>query len=551
MSDKPWLTSYSEGVPSEIDPDCFGSLVELFEHSCKQFKELPAFSQFNHELTYAELDTKSLQFAAYLQQILKLKPKSRIAIMLPNVLQYPIVMFGALRAGLTVINVNPLYTAPELKHIIDDATVNAVVVLANFADTLQKAIAHTKDIQVIVSEFGDVFSWPKALLFNFAIKYIKRAVPRYNKSNIVTFKETLQQGKQVKFKAIEIKGDDIAYLQYTGGTTGVPKGSMLTHRNIVSNSEQCYAWLKNELGEGETIIAPLPLYHIFSLTVCCWVFQRIGGNCVLIADPRDIKSFIKILSNTKFSVLVGLNTLFNALSHHDDFANIDFSALKITVAGGMAMQRPVAERWHELTHSWVLEGYGLTETSPVVTINPLDISEFSGSIGLPIPSTDISIRDEQNKEVPLGEVGELCVKGPQVMKGYYNQPQEDEKVFTADGYLKTGDLATLDEKGYVRIVDRIKDMILVSGFNVYPNELEEVIASLPGVLEAAVVAVEDEESGEAVKAYVVKDDNDLTKEDIIKGCHQSLTNYKIPKYVEFRDSLPKSNIGKVLRKELR
>lgn len=553
MSDKIWFKSYAPNTPEEINPAAYSSLVDLFEQVCVRFKNLPAVTNFGTSLTYAELDELSRDFAAYLQQELGLVKGDRFAIMLPNVLQYYVAMFGALRAGLAVVNINPLYTAAEIITEVTDAKVEHMIVLANFAHTVEKAWPSMAMKRVIVTDIGDLFPFPKSLLFNVVTRFVKKGVPTYHVPESVSFKKALAQGKNYSFSREVLTSEDIAFLQYTGGTTGVPKGAVLTHGNIVANVEQALAWIKSSgLEEGkEVIIAPLPLYHIFSLTVCAFCFLNLGGNAVLITNPRDIIGFIKELAKTPFTVLVGINTLFNAMNQRPEITKLSFAHVKLVITGGMGLQQAVAETWHMLTGNWILQGYGLTEASPIVTINPTNISGFNGSIGLPLPSTDVKILDEQGQEVPLGEEGELCVKGPQVMRGYWNNDQETRAVFTADGWLRTGDMAKLDEKGFVYLIDRKKDMIIVSGFKVYPNEVENVIVTHPGVREAAVVGVINGASGEVVKAFVVRKDPHLTAEEVIAFCRESLTRYKVPHLVEFVDELPKSYVGKILRRELK
>lgn len=548
---RPWLSHYAPGVPHDIDPEQYESLVDLFDRHSKEFRDDVAFINMSATLTYGQLHDLSERFAAYLQHI-GLTKGSRVAIMMPNLLQYTVAMMGILRAGMVVVNVNPLYTAPEVVHQLQDAGAEAMIVVANFAATVEKALPRLpKMIQVIVTEVGDLMGAVKGAVVNFAVKHLKKMVPSYSIKNAVTFKYFLSVSRNLTFKPVALNKRDIAFLQYTGGTTGVPKGAMLSHRNMIANVLQCSAWMGNVVDKNDVVIAALPMYHIFSLTVCCLTFICLGARCVLVTNPRHMKSFLNILAKTKISVFVGLNTLFNGLLHQDKFSALDFSHLKLTVSGGMAMQRAVALHWKEVTGCHVTEGYGLTETSPVVTINPLTNTEFNGSIGLPIPSTDITIRDEFNKDLKSDEVGELCVKGPQVMCGYYNKPSETEHVMDSDGWLHTGDIARIDREGYCYIVDRKKDMILISGFNVYPNEIEDVLAASPDVLEVAVVGVPSEKTGEAIKAYIVPANADVTVESIKAYCVKNLTRYKIPHIIEFRDDLPKSNVGKVLRRELK
>ncbi len=550
--EKVWLREYPENVPEMIDPAAYSSIVEVFDESCERFSDKDAYTNMGVSFSYKTLEEKSRHFAAYLQDTLRLKKGDRIAIMLPNLLQYPIAMFAALRAGLTVVNVNPLYTPRELEHQLKDSGSETIVILSNFAHVLEEIIDKTPVKNVIVTEMGDLFPFPKSVLVNFVVHFVKRMVPSWNLPTAIPFTRVLTQGRHLTFHPVEVTGDDIAYLQYTGGTTGVAKGAMLSHRNMVSNMEQACAWIQNNLKVGEEIIiTALPLYHIFSLTANCLTFMKLGGLNVLITNPRDIPAFIKELSKHKFTSITGVNTLFNALLNHEDFSSLDFSHLRLTLGGGMAVQRAVAEKWKKVTNVTLLEAYGLTETSPAACINPMGLANYNGSIGLPLPATEVCVMDEDEHELPIGEVGELCVKGPQVMEGYWQRPEATAEVMTRDGWLKTGDIAKIDEKGYVYIVDRKKDMILVSGFNVFPNEVEDVVAMHPGVLEVAAVGVPDQHSGEVVKIYVVKKDESLTDEALITHCRKNLTGYKVPRYVEFRDELPKSNVGKILRRMLR
>lgn len=550
--DRPWLASYPTGVGADIDRGEFESIVGILDASCKRFAELVAFENLECEMSYRELDRDSNAIASYLINELKLKKGDRVAIMLPNVLQYPVVVFGVLRAGLTVVNTNPMYTARELKHQLCDSGAVAIVVLDNFASTLSGVLRETSVRHVITSAIGDLLRFPKRLLVNFACKYIRKLVPEYRIEGAVRFNDMLQRHRGRTLPPIEVRGDDIAFLQYTGGTTGVAKGAMLLHRNLVANSLQSAAWLGSAIREGkEHIITALPLYHIFALSANCLLFIRFGGANHLITDPRDLPGFVRILNRVPFSVITGVNTLFNGLLNTQGFDRLDFSNMRLTLGGGTAVQRAVAERWKKVTGSTLIEAYGLTETSPACCMNPLDLQSFNGSIGVPLPSTIVSIQDEECKPLGTGESGELCVKGPQVMKGYWQRPDETAKVIDAEGWLHTGDVAKMDEKGFLYIVDRKKDMILVSGFNVYPNEIEDVIASHAGVLEVAAVGVVDDKSGEAVKVVIVRKDPALTAEQIKAYCRTSLTGYKQPRYIEFRDELPKSNVGKILRRELR
>ncbi len=547
-----WLKSYPAGVPAEIDLNEFSSIVAVLAKACERFRDRPAFENMGKTLSYADIDRLSTQFANYLIHDLKLKKGERVAIMLPNVLQYPIAIFGALRAGLTVVNTNPMYTARELKHQLSDAGASAIVVLDNFAQTLSGVLKDTQVRQVITTGVGDLLGFPKGPLVNFVLKYVKKAIPEYRIDGAIRFNDALARGKGRTLPQIDISHEDIAFLQYTGGTTGVAKGAMLTHGNLVANMQQSSAWLGTNVKEGsEAIITALPLYHIFALTANCLVFMKFGGVNHLITNPRDMPGFVKALAERRFTAITGVNTLFNGLLNTPGFDTVDFSNLHLSLGGGMAVQRAVAERWKKVTGCTLVEAYGLTETSPAACMNPLSLPEYNGAIGLPISSTDVSIRDEENRPVPLGEVGELCIHGPQVMKGYWQRPEETAKVMSEGGWLHTGDMARMDENGFCFIVDRKKDMILVSGFNVYPNEIEDVIATHPGVLEVAAVGVPDEKSGEAVKVVIVRKDPNLSAEDIKAHCRTDLTGYKQPRFVEFRDELPKSNVGKILRRELR
>jgi len=547
-----WLKSYQPGVPAEIDPDRYSSLNELFAEAFTNFKDLPAFTNMGVTISYAELEQQSLCFASFLQNKLQLPKGERFAIMMPNVLQYPIAMLGILRAGCVVVNVNPLYTPDELQHQLNDAQAVGVIVLENFAHTVAEVLANTTIKHVIVTRVSDVLPQPKAFLVNFVVKYIKRMVPGWNIKTFTWYKDALKQGALAKFTEVKLTGKDIAFLQYTGGTTGRAKGAILTHRNLVANVEQVSAWSSQTLIIKQEInITALPLYHIFSLMANCIAFMHFGALQVLITNPRDTKGFIKELKKFKFTTIMGVNTLFNMLLNDPLFATVDFSALKVALAGGMAIQKVVAERWQQVTHNILIEAYGLTETSPGVCINPFNLDHYSGSVGLPLPSTEISVRDDQNTELGVGETGELWVRGPQVMRGYWNQAAETSNVLAADGWLRTGDMVAVDELGYVRIVDRKKDIINISGFKVYPNEIEDVLSAMPGIAEVAVVGVTEDNGNEVVKAFIVKKDASLTEQAVKDYCHLHLTGYKIPHQIEFRDSLPKSNIGKVLKRALR
>ncbi|HVJ63328.1 MAG TPA: AMP-binding protein [Tahibacter sp.] len=549
---RPWLSSYPAGVPAQIDLDEFGSVVAVLESACERFRHRPAFSNLGKVLTYDDIDRLSKQFAAFLTNDLGLKKGERVALMMPNVLQYPIAIFGVLRAGLVVVNTNPMYTARELKHQLTDAGASAIVVLDNFAHTVGEVVKGTQCRHIITTAVGDLLGFPKSLVVNFVVKYVKKKVPAFHIDGAIRFNDALARGARHTYRKADLDHDDIAFLQYTGGTTGVAKGAMLTHGNLVANMQQASLWIGVNAKPGEEIIiTALPLYHIFALTANGLVFMKFGGLNYLITDPRDMPAFVKEISNLKFTAITGVNTLFNGLLNTPGFDKVDFSKLHLSLGGGMAVQRAVAERWKQVTGVTLSEAYGLTETSPAACINPLDLPAYNGSIGLPIPSTDVSIQDDNGVQLGYGEIGELCVKGPQVMKGYWNRPEETAKVLTPDGWLHTGDIARIDETGYVYIVDRKKDMILVSGFNVYPNEVEDVVASHPGVLEVAAIGVPDDKSGEAVKIFVVRKDPKLTEADLRAHCKENLTGYKLPRYVEFRNDLPKSNVGKILRRELR
>lgn len=550
--EKIWLKSFPPGIPAEIDIDEFKSLGDLFEKGVKAFATRAAYINMGKAITYAELDRHSRSFAAYCQSVLKLPKGARIAVMMPNLLQYPTCVFGALRAGYIVVNCNPLYTPRELEHQLKDSGAEVIVILENFAHVLQEVLARTPVKHVVVATLGDMLGLVKGGLVNFVVRNVKKMVPAWNLPGALGFKDVLARGDSEPLEPVAVGHDDIAFLQYTGGTTGVSKGAMLTHRNIIANLQQSHAWLRPFLNEGEEIIiTALPLYHIFALTANCLTFFKIGATNVLITNPRDIPGFIKELGKYKFTSFTGVNTLFNALLNDPEFAKLDFSALHVTLGGGMAVQKAVADKWKQVTGKPLIEAYGLTETSPAATINPLDLADYNGSIGIPISSTEVVIRNDAGVDLPLGEAGEICIRGPQVMKGYWNRPDETAKVITADGFLLTGDIGIMDQKGFIRIVDRKKDMILVSGFNVYPNEVEAVASMHPGVLEVAAVGVPDEKSGEAVKVYVVKRDPALTAEALIAFCRESLTGYKVPHQVEFRQELPKTNVGKILRRALR
>jgi len=552
MTPRPWLAHYPAGVPAEIDVDEFPSVVSVLERAIERYRDRPAFENLGKSLTYAQVDELSGRFAAYLLGALQLKTGDRVAIMLPNCLQYPIATFGILRAGLTVVNVNPLYTPRELKHQLVDSGATAIVVMDNFAHTVQDVIAQTQVRHVITTGLGDMLDFPKRGIVNFVLRYVKKMVPDYAIAGAVRFREALEIGSSHALPPVEIDPGDIAFLQYTGGTTGIAKGAMLTHRNLVANMQQASAWIGNNVRAGdEVIVTALPLYHIFALTANGLVFMKLGGYNHLITNPRDMSGFVKELSKIPFTAITGVNTLFNGLLNTPGFDKLDFSHLRMTLGGGMAVQRSVAERWKQVTGCTLVEAYGLTETSPAACINPMDLPEYNGAIGLPVPSTDACIKDDNGRQLPVGEVGELCIMGPQVMLGYWQRPAETAEVIDAEGWLHTGDMARMDENGFFYIVDRKKDMILVSGFNVYPNEIEDVIAMMPGVREVAAVGVPDEKSGEAVKVVVVRKDPTLTADQVKDYAREFLTGYKHPKYVEFRDELPKTNVGKILRRELR
>jgi len=548
-----WLKSYPEGVPAEIDASAVGSLGDFIKTSVEKFRDRTAFISMGKAMSYGELDLKSRAFASYLQNVARLPRGARIALMMPNVLQYPIAAFGALRAGYVVVNCNPLYSPRELRHQLDDSGAEAIVVLENFASTLEKAIDGAAALKtIIVTGAGDQLGGAKGLIVNSVVRHVRRAVPAFRLPQAVRFNRVLALGSKSPFTDAPIAPDDVAFLQYTGGTTGVPKGAMLTHRNMVANLRQIYAWLAPAIGaDGEMFVAALPLYHVFALQVNGFVPLMIGASNLLIANPRDIPALVKALRGARFTALPGVNTLFNALLNNEDFTKLDFSQLHLAIGGGMAVQRAVAERWQSVTGKPLIEAYGLTETSPAAISNPLNIDRYNGAIGLPMPSTDIAIRGDDGHDLKIGEAGELCIKGPQVMAGYWNRPDETAKVMTGDGFLRTGDIARVDERGFVYIVDRKKDMINVSGFNVYPNEIEDVAMGHPGVLEAGAVGVPDARTGEAVKLVVVRKDPALTEAALIAYCRQHLTGYKTPRQIEFRDSLPKTNVGKILRRELR
>ena len=552
--EKIWLKSYPPGVPADIDPDQYRSLVHLLEEAFQKYADRNAYVCMDKFLTYAELDTYSRQLGAWLQSR-GLKKGARVALMMPNVLQYPVAIAAVLRAGYTVVNVNPLYTPRELEHQLNDSGSEAIIVLENFAHTLEQVLSKTAVKHIVVASMGEMLGGLKGMLVNFVVRNVKKMVPAYSLPNAMRFKQALALGSRMKLTPVELNIQDAAFLQYTGGTTGVSKGATLSHRNVIANVLQSEAWSSAALDpnskEQMIIVCALPLYHIFALTACALWGTRVGALNILIPNPRDIPGLIKELGKYKFNLLPAVNTLYNALVNHPDFAKLDFSGLKIANGGGMAVQQAVNDKWLQATGVSIIEGYGLSETSPVATCNRADSTAFSGTIGLPVPSTDIAILDDDGKEVPLGQTGEIAIRGPQVMTGYWNRPDETDKVMTPDGYFKSGDVGIMDERGYVKIVDRKKDMILVSGFNVYPNEVEAVIAAHPGVLECACVGVPDEHSGEAVKVFIVRKDPNLTAETLMAYCKEQFTGYKRPKYIEFRDELPKTNVGKILRRALR
>jgi len=550
--EKIWLEkSYPPGVPFDINPNKYPSLVAMFNKYSVQYSDRTAFINLGVEITYDELAVQATAFAAYLQQGLGLEKGDKFAIMIPNTLQYPIALFGALMAGLTVVNVNPLYTARELEHQLKDSDTKAMLIIENFAQTLEKIIKKTPVEHVITTSLGDRLGLLKGTMVNMVVKHVKKMVPAFNLPDAIRFNAALAKGKKLEFTPVELSGDDLAFLQYTGGTTGPSKGAMLTHRNMVANLEQAKAALKPMLEDGkELVVTALPLYHIFALTANCLTFITLGGTNLLITNPRDMPAFIKELGKYTFTAITGVNTLFNGLLNTHGFKELDFSSLKMAMGGGMAVQRPVAERWQKVTGTRLLEGYGLTECAPMVSLSPYNQKTYNGTIGLPAPSTDIKIMLEDGTEAPIGEAGEMWVKGPQVMKGYYNREEATAEILK-DGWLATGDIAFMDEQGFFKIVDRKKDMIIVSGFNVYPNEIEEVLMMHDGVVEAAAIGVPHDASGEMVKVFVVSKDDDLDEATLIKHCRKNLTSYKVPKLVEFRDELPKTNVGKILRRELR
>lgn len=549
--ERPWLKNYPKGIPANIDADAYPNLVALLEETFEKYRKLPAFACMGKQITFDDLDKMSAQFGAYLHSR-GLVPGDRIALMMPNMLQYPIALFGALRAGLVVVNTNPLYTPREMEHQFTDSGVKAIVIAENFAANLEKIIGKTEINTVILTSIGELLGTIKGTIVNFVVRNIKKMVPKFNISNTVTFSEALKQGKKFTIKEFTNEPDRVIIHQYTGGTTGVAKGAMLTNHNLVANMQQIRAWMMPYLKEKEEIaLSPLPMYHIFAFTVNALALMSIGTLTVLITNPRDLSTVVGAFKDYKITLMTGINTLFNALVHNSDFAKQDFSSLKITVGGGMAVQRPVAEKWQQVTGCVLSEGYGMTESSPVATINPLDGTGRMGTIGLPVSSTDIRIVDvDTGSPLPIGSTGEIQIKGPQVMKGYFNRPEETNKTIK-DGWLCTGDIGVMSEDGFIQIVDRKKDMILVSGFNVYPNEVEEVVAAHPKVLEAAAIGIPSDKSGEVVKLFVVKKDKSLKEKELMEYCRENLTGYKVPKEIEFRDELPKTNVGKILRRKLR
>ena len=551
MQEYSWYKNYPKGIPTEINPDSYDSVIDLLESAFKKFGDKIAYENMGKTLTFNEVDQLSAQFADFLQNHAGLQKGDRIAVQMPNLLQWVVAVFGSIRAGLIVVNTNPLYTAREMKHQFTDTRAKAVVILANFAQNLEKIIKDTDIETVVITEIGDMLGGFKKTLVNFVVKKVKKMVPPYKIEGVIKFNDALRKGAAGNYSRHDINNEDTAFLQYTGGTTGVSKGAMLSHRNIIANMEQISAWMLPKLKEGEEIVVTgLPMYHIFALTVNCLAFLKLGAQNILVTNPRDMRAFVKTLKKFPFTVFTGVNTMFNGLLNQEEFKNVDFSNFKIAVGGGMAVQDTVAKRWKEITNVPLAEGYGLTETSPLLCCNPIDGTERIGTIGLPAPSTEIKIFDDDGKEVPVGESGEICAKGPQVMKGYWEKPEETENVFM-NGYFKTGDIGFINEDGFVKIVDRKKEMINVSGFNVFPNEIENVISAHPKVLEVGAIGISDPRSTEKVKVFIVKKDESLTEEEIISYCKENMTAYKVPKQVEFRKELPKSNVGKILRRILK
>lgn len=551
--DRPWLSSYPDGMPADVPHPEFQSVRDLLDDCLTRYADRTAYSNMGTNLTFRELDELSTQFACYLQHDLGLLKGERVAIMLPNILQYPVVLVGIFRAGLVAVNVNPLYTPRELKHQLSDSGAKCIIILENFATTLSRVIDDTDVQHVVRTAIGDLLNFPKGAITNFVLRHVKKAVPPYSLPTAKTFKAALAAGKKSTLKPVELGFADIAFLQYTGGTTGLSKGAMLSHRNMVFNVLQTRTWQGRAFDDTEAIVAitALPLYHIFSLQSNCLTIMSLGGENVLITNPRDLSAFVKVMSGHKFAYFSGVNTLFASLLNTPGFSNLDFSALQLTVGGGMAVQEAVARKWQEVTGNYILQAYGLTETSPAAIANPLTAVDFNGSIGLPIPSTEVRICDDDGNDVEPGEAGEICIRGPQVMEGYWRNPEETENVMLPDGWFRSGDIGRMDELGYVFIEDRKKDMILVSGFNVYPNEIEGLVVEMEGVLEAAAIGIPHEKSGEAVKLFIVRTDDTLTEEDVRKFCKENLTGYKVPRQIEFRDDLPKTNVGKILRRSLR
>ena len=553
MQTYPWHAQYPQGLRPEVKIDEFETLVDLIDNGLKKWADRPAYVNYDKEMSYAEIDEASANFAAYLQNVVGLKKGDRIAIQMPNLLQFPIAMFGALRAGLTVVNTNPLYTAREMEHQFNDSGATAIVVVSLYAAELQKIVAKTKIKTIIVTDLGDMMSGLKRPIMNFVVKNIKKMVPSYSLPTAVKFRDALKEGSKHTYTTPDLTKDDLVFLQYTGGTTGVSKGAALKHRNLVAHAAIIEEWFQPQLSEGkqELVVTAIPMYHIFALSVNCLFMVNIGAKNLLITNPRDLPAYIKDLSKHKFSIMTGVNTLFNAMINHPDIGKVDFSSLKACVGGGMAVQKSVAEKWKQLTGCALVEGYGLSETSPVLCCNPLDGTERMGTIGLPVPNTEVKIMNEEGQEVAVGEPGELCARGPQVFDGYYNRPEESAKCFFEGGWFRTGDIAEMSEDGFFKIVDRKKDMILVSGFNVYPNEVEEAIMENPKVLEVAAIGIPNEKSTEVVKVFVVRKDNSLTEDELIAFCRENMTGYKVPKAIEWRDELPKSNVGKILRRVLK
>lgn len=550
--EKIWLKEYPAGVPAEVDLSAYTSIGDLFAQSVANYGPRTAYINMDKKISYDDLDQRSAAFSGYLQSVLKLPKGARVALMMPNLLQYPVCLYGALRAGYVVVNCNPLYTERELEHQLKDSGAEAIVIIENFAHVLEKVVARTPIKQVITTQVGDMLDIPKRWVVNFALKHVKKLIPAWNLPGSISLAEALRAGAQHPIRPVSVNHNDLAFLQYTGGTTGVSKGAMLSHGNIIANLQQSHSWLKPLLtAENQLIVTALPLYHIFALTANCLVFFKIGAANLLITNPRDIPGFVADMAKYQITAFTGVNTLFNGLANYPEFAKLDFSKLLLSLGGGTAVQRPVAEQWQRITGKPLIEAYGLTETSPAATMNPINLNGYNGSIGLPIPSTEIVIRDDDGKDLPIGESGELCIRGPQVMQGYWNRPEETAKVIMPDGFLRTGDVAIMDERGYLRIVDRKKDMILVSGFNVYPNEIEEVAAMHPGVMESAAVGIPDAKSGEVVKLFVVRKDPNLTVEQLMDHLRTNLTGYKLPKSIVFRNELPKTNVGKILRRQLR